>query len=156
MRYIYIKFTFMKTLLFILVAVLLLQWGTDFESAKKNARDKNELILVNFSGSDWCAPCIQTRKEYFESEAFAKFAADNLVLVNADFPRKKKNQLSPEQTKKNEALADKYNKEGNFPLTLLMDADGKVIKSWKGKPEAPVEKWVAELKSICQARKAKN
>lgn len=146
----------MKTLLFILVAVLPLQWGTDFESAKKTARDKHELILVNFSGSDWCAPCIQTRKEYFESEAFEKFAADNLVLVNADFPRKKKNQLSPEQTKKNEALADKYNKEGNFPLTLLIDADGKVIKSWKGKPEAPVEKWVAELKSICQARKAKN
>ncbi|MCR5861307.1 thioredoxin family protein [Flavobacterium sp. J372] len=80
----------MKTLLFILVAVLPLQWGTDFESAKKTARDKHELILVNFSGSDWCAPCIQTRKEYFESEAFEKFAADNLVLVNADFPRKRR------------------------------------------------------------------
>jgi thioredoxin-related protein len=146
----------MKTLLFLLIAIIPLKWGTDLENAKKTAHEKNELILLNFSGSDWCAPCIQTRKEYFESEAFTKFAGDNLVLVNADFPRKKKNQLSPEQTKKNEALADKYNKEGNFPLTILMDADGKVIKAWKGKPEAPVEKWVAELKSICQARKAKN
>lgn len=109
--------------------------------------------MLNFSGSDWCAPCILTKKEYFESESFAKMAKDNIVLVNADFPRKKKNQLSPEQTKKNEALAEKYNKEGNFPYTLLLDADGKVIKAWKGKPEAPVEKWVAEVKSICDSHK---
>lgn len=143
----------MKTLLILFLVLIPFQWGTDLDSAKKTAKEKNQLILLNFSGSDWCAPCILTKREYFESESFIKMAKDNLVLVNADFPRRKKNQLSAEQTKKNEALAEKYNKEGNFPYTLLLDADGKVIKSWIGKPEAPVEKWVDEIKSICKSRK---
>lgn len=137
----------------LLVALLPLKWETDFATAQSVAKEKNRLILLNFSGSDWCAPCIATKKGYFENDAFVAMAKDNLVLLNADFPRKKKNQLSEEQAKKNDALADKYNKQGNFPLTLLLDANGKVLKSWTGKPEAPVEKWVKEIKSFCDSRK---
>ena len=80
-------------------------------------------------------------------------ARENLVLVNADFPRKKKNQLSDLQVKRNEALAEKYNKEGAFPYTLLLNADGKVLKTWKGKPAVPVEKWTQEIKALCLANK---
>lgn len=138
---------------FLILALFPLKWETDFETAKKIARDNKELILLNFSGSDWCAPCVATRKKYFESDAFNEMAKNRIVLLNADFPRKKKNQLSAEQTTKNEALAEKYNKEGNFPLTLLLDANGKVIKSWKGQPEVPVEQWVKEIKSICDKHK---
>ena len=145
----------MKTLLIFLIAVIPMQWGNDFESAKKTAKENNQLILLNFSGSDWCAPCIQTKKEYFENESFIKMAKDNLVLVNADFPRRKKNLLSLEQTKKNESVAEKYNKDGYFPYTLLLDANGKVIKSWKGKPDVSVEKWVGNIKAICESNKKK-
>lgn len=144
----------MKTLALLLLAIIIpLQWETDFESAKKTAREEHRLILLNFSGSDWCTPCILTKKEYFENEAFIRMADDNLVLLNADFPRKKKNQMPPEQIRKNEALAEKYNKEGNFPYTLLLDADGKVLKTWKGKPEIPSEKWAREIYTICQSHK---
>lgn len=136
--------------LFVLV-ILPLKWETDFETAKKLAKEKNELILLSFSGSDWCGPCVATRKNYFETDAFAALAKGNLVLLNADFPRKKKNQLSAEQTRKNETLAEKYNKEGNFPYTLLLDANGKVLKSWKGQPTVPVEKWIAEIKAVCDS-----
>ncbi len=140
----------MRTLVFFLILSLVpLQWGNDLDAARKLAHDQNKLILLNFSGSDWCAPCILTRREYFESENFMQMAKENLVLVNADFPRKKKNQLSADQSKKNDALAEKYNKEGNFPYTLLLDANGNVLRSWKGKPEVPVEKWVAEIKGVC-------
>lgn len=144
----------MKLLIsFFLLAVLPLQWGTDFDTAKKNAKENHKLILLNFSGSDWCGPCILFRKEYLESDAFAQMAPSRLELVNADFPRKKKNIPAPEIVKKNSALAEIYNKEGNFPLTLLIDADGKVLKSWHGKPEVSVDEWVSEVKSICDARK---
>lgn len=144
----------MKALACILFIILLpLQWETDINQAIKIAKSEHKLILLNFSGSDWCAPCIATKREYFGSDAFSAIAKDNLVLLNADFPRKKKNQLSSEQTAKNEALAEKYNKEGNFPLTLLMDANGKVLKSWKGKPEVTVDQWVKEIKGICNTRK---
>jgi thioredoxin-related protein len=142
---------FLACLLF--VAFLPITWETDFSTAQKIAKEERKFILLNFSGSDWCAPCVATRKDYFDSEAFANMAKDNLVLLNADFPRKKKNQLSEEQTKKNEALAEKYNKEGSFPLTLLLDTNGKVIKYWKGKPEATVDGWVTEIKAACDSHK---
>src|SRR5438309_1122403 len=97
------------------------EWLTDFSKAKKEASESKKIILLNFSGSDWCGPCIRLKKEIFDSEAFKSYAADHLVLLNADFPRLKKNQLSKEQTKQNEELADKYNNSGKFPFTVLMD-----------------------------------
>lgn len=143
----------MKFIALLLLFVIPIQWEPDFENAKKIAKEKHELILLNFSGSDWCGPCIMFRKDYIENEVFQNMAKGNLVLVNADFPRKKKNQLSAEQVKRNEALAEKYNKDGLFPYTLLLNADGKVLKTWKGKPEATVEKWTQEIKAIGTANK---
>lgn len=61
-------------------------WETDIESAKHKAQDEHKFILLNFSGSDWCGPCIRMHKEIFESEEFKNYADRNLVLVNADFP----------------------------------------------------------------------
>ena len=139
----------MKLLILLLAVVPFINWEPDFENAKKTAKSEQKLILLNFSGSDWCGPCIMLRRDYLESEAFTKMADENLILVNADFPRKKKNQLSAELAKRNEVLAEKYNKEGNFPFTLLLDSDGKVIKTWSGKPEKTTEAWVTEIKSIC-------
>ena len=85
-----------------------INWHNNFEDAKQLARKEHKHILLNFSGSDWCGPCIRLHKEIFESEPFQKFAETNLVLVNADFPRLKKNQLSSSQQKINDAIADKY------------------------------------------------
>ena len=143
----------MKFLLLSLFYLLPIQWEPNFETAKKTAKEKHQLILLNFSGSDWCGPCILLRKDYLESETFTALANDRLVLVNADFPRKKKNQGSPELVKRNDALAEQYNKQGNFPFTLLLDADGKVLKTWTGKPEISVEKWTAEIKAVCDSNK---
>ena len=143
----------MKLLALLLLAALSQQWEPSFENAKKTAKTEHKLILLNFSGSDWCGPCIMLRKEYFESEVFSKMAEANLVLVNADFPRKKKNIASDEVVKRNEALAELYNKKGVFPFTLLLDADGKVLKTWSGKPAAAVDEWSGEITTICYAQK---
>ena len=111
----------------------------------------HRLIVLNFSGSDWCGPCIRMRKEIFEADAFQDYAEQKLVLVNADFPRLKKNQLSKEQTKLNESLADKYNPEGKFPLTILFDDTGKVLKQWEGCPNESPEKFVTEINVFVDA-----
>ncbi len=143
----------MKFFISLLILLLPIQWEPNFENAKKIAKENHKLILLNFSGSDWCTPCILLRRDYLENETFTKMANVNLVLVNADFPRKKKNIGTAELVKRNEALAEQYNKEGNFPLTLLLDANGKVLKKWVGKPEVSVEKWTTEIKAICDAHK---
>lgn len=107
-------------------------WLLDFETATQQAKAENKVILLNFAGSDWCAPCIKLTREIFEKDEFLEFAQSHLVLVRADFPRLKKNQLSKEQTQHNEALAEKYNPQGKFPLTLLISADGSVLHEWDG------------------------
>jgi thioredoxin-related protein len=109
-----------------------IEWTTDFSKAITEASAKNKYILLNFSGSDWCGPCMKLKKEVLDSEDFLKFADTKLVLVRADFPRSKKNRLSPELTKNNENLAERYNKEGKFPFTVLIDGEGNIVKSWDG------------------------
>jgi len=106
------------------------EWTFDFQAAKEDAATSKKTILVVFSGSDWCKPCIQLHKELFESEEFAVYAKDKLVLVKADFPYRKKNRLSKEQTKHNEQLASKYNPNGEFPLAVFIDASGKALGSF--------------------------
>ncbi len=128
-------------------------WQPDFEKAKQIAKEKHQLILLNFSGSDWCGPCMRMRKEIFESDLFSKMADSTLVMVNADFPRNKKNQLTKQIKKQNEALADKYDPEGKFPFTLVLDATGKALRSWDGLPKENAAAFAKEIKNICDANK---
>jgi len=121
-------------------------WLGDFNTAKTEAVKTHKLILINFSGSDWCGPCIRLRKEILESANFETYATDHLLLVRADFPRQKKNQPSKEQVKLNEALAEKYNSEGKFPYTVLVDENGKVLKAWDGYPDETPEQFVTDVK----------
>ena len=121
-------------------------WLTDFQAAQTQAKEKKQYILLNFSGSDWCLPCIKMKKTIFETPAFTTYAAENLILVNADFPRSKKKLLDKKQQEANDRLAEKYNPTGTFPLTLLLDADGRVVKKWEGLPKMSTEAFIAALK----------
>ena len=121
-------------------------WEHNLADAKVQAAKEHKMILLNFSGSDWCIPCIRLHNEIFEAAYFTQYAADNLILVNADFPRKNKNQLSKEQQKLNDALAEKYNPKGSFPYTLLLDSEGNKVKVWDGYYKDGVANFVAEIK----------
>lgn len=127
-------------------------WLTDMKEAKSLAAEKHQLILLNFSGSDWCSPCIRLKKEIFESDTFSNFADSSIILINADFPRQKKNQLTKEQVEKNEALANEYNPDGKFPFTLLLNEEGKIIKSWEGAPNYTPDQWVSTIKNLNAGR----
>jgi thioredoxin-related protein len=145
----------MKTLTFAFLVIFFAStppWQTDFNRAQQEAKQSHKFILLNFSGSDWCAPCIKMKREVFEQETFIQYANDNLVLVRADFPRLKKNQLDANQKAHNEKLAEQYNASGKFPLTLLLNEDGKVVKTWDGySNESPQE----FIKQIDQSRNGK-
>lgn len=134
----------MKKILFgLLVLVsnisLAQDWQTDFEEAKKIATEQDKNIIIVFSGSDWCAPCIKLDKNIWQSEVFKKEAAEEWVLVKANFPRKKVNELSKEQTEHNRKLAEKYNIEGSFPLVVILDKNGKVLGKMGFKNVSPEE-----------------
>jgi thioredoxin-related protein len=103
------------------------EWQTDFETAKTNRQEENKNIVLVFSGSDWCAPCIKLENGIWQSDEFKTYAQDNFILLKADFPRKKVNRLSEEQQEKNNQLAEKYNLHGYFPYVVVLNSDGEVL-----------------------------
>ena len=99
-------------------------WLTDLPKAQAKAKAEKKLVLLDFTGSDWCGWCIKLKKEVFTKPEFVDYSKENLVLVEVDFPRNKK--LSPPQQKANDALAEKYKVEG-FPTLIVLNSEGKKI-----------------------------
>ena len=94
-------------------------WTTDLEKAFEQAKTEKKSVLVEFTGSDWCPPCIAMRKNVFTKKEFVDGASKNFILVELDFPKGDK-----EVKEKNQPFAEKYKIEG-FPTVILFDADGK-------------------------------
>ncbi|MEX2514441.1 MAG: thioredoxin family protein [Cyclobacteriaceae bacterium] len=138
----------MKTMNYLNVFLLLIaqvsiasaqEWQLDLNEAQKLAQETDRKIILVFSGSDWCAPCIKLEKEIWESAVFQAYAKDNYVLLRADFPRKKANKLSEEQAGKNGELAEKYNPDGYFPLVVVLDKRAAVLGNTGYKKMSPQE-----------------
>lgn len=103
------------------------QWLLNIDSAKVISNKENKVILIVFSGSDWCRPCIKLKQEILDSDDFLNYSNESLVLVEADFPRSKKNKLSDNQLKHNELLASKFNKSGAFPHLVLINSEEEIL-----------------------------
>ena len=116
-------------------------WQTNFEESKAKAKADNKLLLVDFTGSDWCGWCIKLKDEVFSKKEFQTEAPKQFVLVELDFPRQKK--LPDELKTQNDQLAKQYKVRG-FPSILLLDAAGQVIARTGYRPDGP-EKYVAHL-----------
>ncbi|MGH1386999.1 thioredoxin family protein [Kordia sp.] len=113
------------------------EWNTNFETAKAEAITKNQHIILVFSGSDWCAPCMKLEREIWDTEAFKSYAKENYTLLKADFPKRKKNKLSKALQTQNEQLAETYNPNGYFPLVVVLDKTGKQLGALGYKKTTP-------------------
>ena len=122
-----------------------LEWLTDLAKAKSLAKAENKLVLMDFTGSDWCPPCKKLKKDVFSSEEFATFAKANLVLVEVDFPRTKKQ--SAELKKANEALSTKYNIEA-YPTVIVLSPEGKQLIKETGYDGSSAKDFVAKLEKF--------
>jgi len=100
------------------------QWLTSFEEAKQKALEQEKHIILVFSGSDWCIPCIKLERYVLNTEKFLQNTSQNYILLKADFPRKKKNKLSQEIQEQNNRLVEKYNKRREFPMIVVLNKMG--------------------------------
>ncbi len=119
----------------------------NFEEAKVQAKAESKTVLMSFSGSDWCANCIRLERELFESPEFQSYAKEHLVLLKLDFPMKKKNQLSAEQTAHNEKLAEQFNQKGAFPTVIVFSADGESLGKMKH-PQPTASAYIESLAKL--------
>lgn len=106
-------------------------WLLNIDTAMEQAKAENKLVLIGFHGSDWCPPCIKLSKEVIATDEFKALASEKLILVDADFPRRK--ELPEAQREHNQSLAQKHSVEG-LPTLVLMSADGKVVDRLVGFP----------------------
>ncbi|WP_179008627.1 thioredoxin family protein [Winogradskyella forsetii] len=134
-------------LIFSMVSVGAQEWQTDFEKAKEIAAKESKPIILVFQGSDWCAPCIKLDREVWSTETFKTYAAAHYVMLQADFPRKKKNALPDQQSKANAKLFETYNKNGFFPFVVVLNAKGEVLGEASYKKTTP-EKYITTLNSF--------
>ena len=123
-------------------------WTTDYEKALAQAKAEKKLVLLDFTGSDWCGWCIKLDKEVFAMPDFKAFASENLVPVTLDFPHGKK---LPKHTADQNAKLKAEHKVSGFPTIVLLDAEGKIISRWGG--YSPT--LLAELKEKVAAAKTK-
>lgn len=100
-------------------------WETNFKKACEQAQKEKKLLFIEFTGSDWCPPCMNMKKNVLSKDEFLTPAKEKFVLVELDFPNKK--EIPAELKKQNDELAEKYEIEG-YPTVIFADADGKEIR----------------------------
>ena len=124
-----------------------LTWLTDLPKAKAQAKAEGKLVLLDFTGSDFCPPCIRLAKEVFPTKEFSDYAKQQLVLVEVDFPAKKKQ--APELKAANEALQKEFKVDG-YPTLIVLTPEGKKLGELSF--DADAKQLVAELKKLAAAK----
>ncbi len=119
----------------------------NFTSAQEKAQATGKKILLVFSGSDWCKPCIIFDNNILKDSMFITYSNENLIVYKADFPRRKQNLLSKEKQKENDMLASKYNKNGQFPRVLLFSPDSE-LKAILQFNNVTVEEFISQIKKF--------
>ena len=105
----------------------MIEWHTDYEAAKMEVGNDGKIMMLYFSGSDWCKPCIQLDKNILNTETFSSYAKGNFVPVKLDFPKMRKNKISKKKVIHNEDLAEKYNPNGVFPLLVFLNKNEEMV-----------------------------
>ena len=120
-------------------------WETDYKKAQDEAKTNHKLVLLNFTGSDWCGYCIQLDRAILSKPEFKDYATKNLVLVELDFPRRKAQPI--ETRKQNQEMAERYQIEG-FPTLVVLNGEGKTVWRYEGMYMDGIAAFLAELDKI--------
>jgi protein disulfide-isomerase len=113
-----------------------------YEAALASAAATGKLVLLDFTGSDWCGWCQKLDAETFSQPAFHDFADSNLEMVVVDFPQN--TPLPDEIRKQNSSLRRKFGVQG-FPTLILVNSHGEEVARQRGYlPGGPkaLEQWV--------------
>ncbi len=120
-------------------------WSDDYEKALAQAKAEKKIVLLDFTGSDWCPWCIKLDKEVYEKPKFKDYAKDNLVLVTVDFPNGK--HLAKKVKDQNDKLKQEFKVEG-FPTTVLLDGDGKKLGEFSGYVEGGPDVFISKIEAL--------
>lgn len=99
-----------------------LKWYTDVKEAITESNKAHKPMLMFFTGSDWCGWCIRLQNEVLTTPEFKRWAAENVVLVELDYPRR--TPQTPEIKTQNNELQQAFGIQG-FPTIYFTSAEAK-------------------------------
>ncbi|MBI4747363.1 MAG: thioredoxin family protein [Acidobacteria bacterium] len=121
-------------------------WMTNYQTAMAQAKQENKMLLMDFTGSDWCSWCIKLDKEIFSTNEFKSYASKNLVLLKLDFPKSKR--LPVDEIRQNQLLAQTYQIQG-YPTIIVLNSSGAKVGTLGYMRGGPSE-FIASLDKIRQ------
>lgn len=119
-------------------------WGDDYEKAVAQAKTEKKMVVLDFTGSDWCGWCIKLDKEVFSKPEFKAYAKDNLVLMEVDFPQTKSQ--SKKLKEQNAKLQKEHRIEG-YPTIIVLNSGGKKVGQL-GYEEGGPKNFIAKLEAL--------
>jgi thioredoxin-related protein len=119
-------------------------WSENYQACLARGKAEKKLVLLDFTGSDWCEWCMRLNKEVFSTPEFKNYAKDNLVLMDVDFPQAKAQ--SNKIKAQNEMLQQRFQVQG-FPTLVVLNSNGKPIKEL-GYMEGGPKAFIAALKKL--------
>lgn len=121
-------------------------WETDVAAAMEKAKEEDKSVMLEFTGSDWCPPCIMMKKKVFSKEEFVEKASEDFILVHLDFPKG-----DPKLAEKNQVYAEEHMID-SFPTIVLLDSEGKEYSRFIASEFPEVDSFLAHLEQA-QERK---
>lgn len=121
-------------------------WTTDLDKAFADAKAANKPVMLEFTGSTWCAQCITMTKNVFSKPEFIGEASKRVILVEIDVPftGAAAKAEDPELAARNTAYAAKYGVE-EFPQVVLFSPDGKEISRFFASDYPRTDLFLAQL-----------
>lgn len=120
-------------------------WMTDYPAAVKKAEAEDKLVLIDFTGSDWCSACVMLRRNVLDNADFRAYAEEKFVLMEADIPQRRS--FDAKLRRQNEALAKRYD-VASFPTILVLTPVGEVVGGFQ-EGDKTVKDAIAQLDAAC-------
>lgn len=102
---------------------------TDYQGSLAAAKDQKKLVLLHFTGSDWCPYCQLLDKEVLSTPAFKSYAGDKFLCVTLDYPNSIK--LPAKVVQQNKELQKQFHVH-SFPTLIVVDTEGKELSRLTG------------------------
>lgn len=122
--------------------------STALAGALSQAQSENKLVLLDFTGSDWCPWCVKFDHDVLSTDQFARYADAKLVLVKVDFLRH--TPQSDDLKRGNAALAKQFDVHG-YPTYVLLNADGKELGRQVGYLKGGPDAFIAKLETLSKS-----
>ncbi|MBE6420308.1 MAG: DUF255 domain-containing protein [Akkermansiaceae bacterium] len=123
-----------------------IEWMSDLDSACQKAREEGKLLLVEFTGSDWCKACILQKKNVLDKPEFAAWVHQHYVPVEVNVPNNPAVVGGEAALKKNKAICDEFDIK-IFPSLMIMSPDMVILGGYHGAESSPAAAMAALKKS---------